>query len=66
MESLMMHYKEKIELLRKETVEKIHEAEKHSIGEIVFILTGKMLAFDICLKELELMENFENESLINK
>jgi hypothetical protein len=62
MENLIQHYKEKIELLRNDTIEKIQSAEKKSTGEFVFILTGKMLAFDICLKEIENLMKYHNES----
>jgi hypothetical protein len=62
MENLIQHYKEKIELLKDDTIKKIQNAENNAIGEYIFILTGKMLAFEICLKELEHLIKYHNES----
>jgi hypothetical protein len=62
MENLIKNYKKNIESLRNETIEKIQNAEKRPAGEFIFILTGKMLAFDICLKEIELLLNYHDES----
>jgi hypothetical protein len=62
MENLIQHYKEIIELLRDDTIKKIQDPKNRPIGEYIYILTGKMLAFDICLKEIEHLIKYHNES----
>jgi hypothetical protein len=63
MENLIRNYKENIESLKNETIDKIQNAGKLPAGDFIFILTGKMLAFDICLKEIERLINYHNESV---
>jgi hypothetical protein len=62
MENLIKNYKNNIESLRNETVEKIQNVGKQPAGDFLFILTGKMLAFDICLKKIELLLNYHHET----
>lgn len=63
MENLIHFYKEKNKLLRQDAIEKIQNAENKHVGEYLFILTGKVLAFDICIREIEQMLELHKESI---
>jgi hypothetical protein len=63
MENLIQHFKKQIELLRNDTIEKIQIPENKHDSEYFFILTGKMLAFGICLKEIEQLLKYHKETV---
>jgi len=62
MEHLILDYKQKNEALRNDAVGKIQSVENQRLKEFFFILTRKLPAYEICLKEINRRFAYYDES----
>jgi hypothetical protein len=61
MKHLVLDYKSKIETLKKDTIESLRHEQNQSVKDLFFILTGKLFAYDECLKEIDRLLKYNDE-----
>jgi hypothetical protein len=61
MKHLVLDYKSKIESLKKDTIELLQREQNQSVKDLFFILTGKLFAYDECLKEIDRLLKYDDE-----
>jgi hypothetical protein len=61
MEHLILDYKQRIESLKKGTIESLKKEKNQSAKDLYLILTGKLFAFDECLKEIDRLIKYQEE-----
>ena len=61
MKHLVLDYKSKIETLKRDTIESLRNEQNQSLKDLFFILTGKLFAYDECLKEIDRLIKYNDE-----
>ena len=61
MKHLVLDYKSKIEILKRDTIESLQREQNQSVKDLFFILTGKLFAYDECIKEIDRLLKYDDE-----